>query len=432
MPVERRSREILEYIRSERAKLSPDSYFYYDRAGNEGTYSYGELVRNLYISSRCGILSKEMVHCILASYSLVLSNLYWKLHFKSYDITSEEYFALRNILGTSISGRWSNEILYTTFTYWDEVTKRARAVRIGSVSSSKCEQALQIPITHAWKQGFQWLLSGEDGQEKNGKKTFTEFLQLVEILGMFFTNVRNTAREEQREWKRANYGFQFVLLVQEKPGEKPTRVIPLSGNQNMSNVLPSKEYLVPTSKFACFNILNFVVNSFTWEEYFETLHSSLLNAILARTSNYDGLAGERRALTRRFQSCSLRREFKNWANTYGCCAIPFQHFDMTYNILKRQRDASDHGLPAQSNVTKFAVNCKTVYENIENALKNQDSSFGASFEQNFSDIFSKNPFIQVFKSCEKNKELCDRLAEIARVLGDEESATRSDVVLKPF
>ena len=76
MPLERRGLEIFNHIRAKRSELKHDSPFYFYADGSERAYSYGELIQNLYISSRSGILSKEMVHCLLASYSLVLAQLY--------------------------------------------------------------------------------------------------------------------------------------------------------------------------------------------------------------------------------------------------------------------------------------------------------------------------------------------------------------------
>lgn len=435
MPVERRSKEILEHIRSERANLNPGSAF--GPAANEGTYSYGELIRNLYISSRCEIFSKEMVHCILASYSLVLPNLYWKFRAKGYDITSEEYRSLRSMLGTSISGRWSNEILYTVFVRRENLGVSGRG-NIGSISTSRCNQALSILMTKKREAGFRWLLSTKNKARENQRELFQNFLRMVEILGMFFTNVRETEREEQREWKRANYGFYTDSANHESEGEEPTKVISLSGKQKASEVLPQIVFFKPKSQYACFNILNFAVNSFLWEEYFEALHSSLLDAILdwaqkqPDQSLHDGVSGRRQDLMRRLQSCSLKSAFKEWAHTCGCCAIPFQHFDMVYNILKRQRDASDHGLPEQAEASEFWSCCKRVYDNIAAALREQDQFYQNPGVPKFEDVFNRNPFRKAFSEYGSDQEFCAQFTELANVLIAEDTSLRQDVLLRTF
>ena len=445
MPVGRRSKEILGYIRSGRSKLDGKSPHHYGRERDEGTYSYGELAHNLYHSSRCGIFSKEMVHCILASYSLVLPRLYGRCCSEDPDTASKAFESLRSVLGTSISGRWSNEILYTTFMGdKDMVTDRANSAPIGSVSTRECNRALRIPISDEWYRAINCILFHGEDLDGKSKENFRDFIQSTELLCMFFTNVRETEREEQNEWKRADYGFSFESAGGES--EKPTQEILLNKQESVSKVFPQTKYLEPQAKYACFNILNFVVNSFTWDEFFETLHNSLLDALLQCGPHVledfrymdqlpmNNFNVDRRELLRKIKTHSLEARFRRWANTYGRCAIPFQHFDMTYNILKRQRDAIDHGLPGQANVSEFYACCVKVYENIASALEKQDEFFHEPLVTmfNFKDAFEKNPFIVEFKRCEKKPVFRALFMALANVLVVEESSARRDFLISQF
>lgn len=97
---------------------------------------------------------------------------------------------------------------------------------------------------------------------------------------------------------------------------------------------------------------------------------------------------------------------------------------MTYNILKRQADAVDHGLPERANVSDFFKCCKLVYQNIEKALNAQDHSYGEMSK--FGSTFSKNPFFVNFCSHVDGDEFALVLAELATALVRETSALRRD------
>lgn len=429
MPLKRRSQEIFDYIRSERAKLDHSSPFFFQADGNERAYSYGELIQNLYIASRCGIFSKEMIHCILASYSMVLPRLYEiSRSLSDTGAPMGSQYTLRSVLGTSVAGQWSNEILYTSFWYENPVKlknsglrSRMRATvesRIGSVSTNQLHQAFKIKIED--KSIFNTLFY-EDASETQ-KEGFEEFLNILEILGLFFTNIRNTRRETQREPKNAEYKFEVSFLGKDTNAQQNTTEISMDG----SNIAESRDvYLKAGSRYACFNILNFVVNSFTWEEYFNPLHGDFIKAIEDWLRPVQTTIPKSERLVR-LREYSLINDFRKWARDYGNCAIPFQHFDMTYNILKRQGDASDHGLPERENLSEFCTCCWQVYQNISDALGQQDDDYNKTTE--FQKAFTQNPFYKAFMAMEngQNDKLLFVLTELAKALVSESFARHRD------
>lgn len=87
--IDRRSEELLYDIRINRKKQEKKPNFEISAEGSilkfetneedisEGfRYSYGELIYNLYHATREGDYSKEMIHCILALYSVELNQIY--------------------------------------------------------------------------------------------------------------------------------------------------------------------------------------------------------------------------------------------------------------------------------------------------------------------------------------------------------------------
>ncbi len=427
MPLERRSVEIFGYIQSKRrSKPVQDTPFYFLASEGARTYNYGELLQSLYFSSRCGILSKELVHCVLASYSLVLPRLYEMYRTSTNNKLTLQY-TLRDVLGTSIAGRWSNEILYTSFWYegpgdmpMNPSIKRTNESQIGSVSTGQLDRVFRIKLEDTGIFDAIFGTEPPEDQVRQRKGDFKKFLNTLELLGMFFTNVRDTKRDPQRTVQTLTYGFAIQSLAEEAKTEKNVTNVTMDGQVTIS---PENIYLSASFRYACFNILNFVVNSFTQKEYFNALHGGLRQAVVTwREKNGRSTANNR--WQEWIQECSLYDDFLKWSNEYGDCAIPFQHFDMTYNILKRQADAVDHGLPERANVSDFFKCCKLVYQNIEKALNAQDHSYGEMSK--FGSTFSKNPFFVNFCSHVDGDEFALVLAELATALVRETSALRRD------
>ena len=243
------------------------------------------------------------------------------------------------------------------------------------------------------------------------------------ILGLFFTNVRNTKRETQREQKRTEYRFEISSSGKDDSAQQNTTEILMDGSNKAE---PKNIYLKAGSQYACFNILNFVVNSFAWEEYFNALHGSFIEAIKAWRSSDQITLVTQNEWSAQLREYSLMNKFRKWSRDYGDCALPFQHFDMTYNILKRQGDASDHGLPERANLSEFYACCRRVYQNISQALEQQDYDYNRTTK--FQDTFTQNPFYETFMAMEGrgNDVFLSALTDMAKALVSEGFARQRD------
>lgn len=424
--VDRRGEEIVTYIRNERNKLPwADKN---DSSGEWNGYSYGELIHSLYCATRIGsegktIFSKGMVHCILASYSIVLPRLVENGQI------DEMRDKIKNVLGTSISGPWADTILPTIFVsarendsgiprpnMWGKLGKFDIGCQLSAVLRIKCLP----PSVHVIG----------DRMETNDAET-KRFIQALELLGMFFTNI-------QLDNHTHNYALRWKHDVTEC-------------------------VLTTDANFACFNILNFVINSFFWEDYFDQFHTMLPEILRRREvsgalqsvagyraeekkveeaelavkqaqqkitelGNTSGRAQEVSEAEKNVRAArakavnlaegvmedlkkdadmaelmaaverhSLKEEYKAWAKKYGSCALPFQHFDMMYNLLKRQRDGYVHGVKAEAMPKDFLECCQTIYYNFYTALQEQDEFYGKCLPKKrikFADIYKSCPFIK--------------------------------------
>ncbi|MEH2940992.1 hypothetical protein [Lawsonibacter sp. JLR.KK007] len=362
-PIDRTSRDIIEYVQAE---MKGGLFFARSQPSENWGSSYGELMYNLYRASHTEtpgeqILSEKMVQSVLLSYSITLPQL----------VQRGDRELIKKILGSSIAGQWANDVLPTFFVNQNN-TKMTGRGRVGAYNIKNGFDS----IFH-----FSYTKTAEAG-----KFELRDFIQAVELLGMFFTTVQKD-------------GFPSHLSL-----ALEIRKPDWDWNSDIEFVLGSQ------ADSACFNLFNFVVNAYNWEEYFEQLHKSLAGVVESRISeeaaytnaSVDQLSlvvNEKKpdglALLRKY---SLKNQFKKWSENFGDLAMPIQHFDMMYNILRRQQDDRNHGLRAEANPSEYLDSCRIVYQNILDELYAQDefynkSRWGDEPFASFGDTFLNCPFI---------------------------------------
>ena len=140
--IENRNKEIISDI--DRHGTSISSKIVYKHKMDQN-YSYGELLYYLYEASQNELLSKDMICCILDSYTTVLTKYYRKI--KAGDARSHQ--KMLRAIGDSVAGGWSNQFLpeisiikelesdddfdYQIFP-WDENDRFSGAISYGSTS----------------------------------------------------------------------------------------------------------------------------------------------------------------------------------------------------------------------------------------------------------------------------------------------------------
>lgn len=108
-PLERQERELIDDIKR-RCNSQENSNEQRTFLEGRWQHNYGELLHCLYYATRLqkGGMSKELIYCILSSYSLVLNQLYYSPDFKT-DGESRKIFC--RFVGSSVAGIWANEML---------------------------------------------------------------------------------------------------------------------------------------------------------------------------------------------------------------------------------------------------------------------------------------------------------------------------------
>lgn len=459
LPIERQIRFFIEGALQRRGKLPDGDPYHFDIRGmNEykrierfALNSYGSLLEQLYAVTRCGIYSKRMIYCLLSSYSLELNKLvlsYQELLSMSSqnDEEGKRKLALlkktfRSIFGISVAGDWANRMIPEARTIVETKTiKQAdaqnseevveiskwEATPIGSVRG-KIMSTFVVPVH---KELLSWF-RGRKNNSGKGKQDFSQtppvwlkkfdsWLRNIEFFGMFFSGVA---------------AYQILLLSpeikkspQKNAGKEGTVLILKTGDNEKS------------SNTAHFNLFNFVIHSFFWEEYFENIHQMIRNAF----EGYLNDEKEREVLSCALENSSFYAEYKVWAEKGTPLALPIQHMDLIYNIFKRLADPRLNLLPGSMENKEFWTYLDRLYQSMGRALREQEEYYEEQETGALSQPFLTCPFVQqvshianlfafqnqdVQDQQNSPKEFgwmmdcIDRLAQISHQLHENENAT---------
>lgn len=411
----RRCQDLLNKIREMRGKyLKLEDNYHLTQVDYNWKYSYGELLRNLFYATRFREgYTKEFIYCILASNTTILTRCYHNYQYAKNEIEklakskemAEMYKeqleqleekkedakdTLKSVLGSSISGSWSNEMIPKAYGRvsqkamgkWSDVTVSMNVGSMNLQSLDKVFEAIELN-----PELIDTLCDVEKCKEAK------EFLKDLQYFCMFFTKISGPGEE---------YKFGFEIKRTE------IEVKEVKEDQEVRDVKEVKYLLGCTAQNACFNILNFVANSFQYEEYLNGICEDLADAC----SKYkkDQLALESKSkeefldkqvelkgnLAASFKKLSLLEEYKDWEkeDSLGEFAIPFYQFDLTYNLIKRLADKlqSKTRQVDSMDIKKYAEYCGKVYEDIADKLEEQDKVYGTDYAKHYREC----PFVQRF------------------------------------
>ena len=416
--IERRSRNIINDIRKERSEKEKRDVSTIRYVGKqEYSYSMGELLYTLYQASSEGLFTKELVSCILDSYTIMLTKLYRnyvaQLKRGEAEAARNDKNRLLEVMGASISSSWSN-LLMPRFRNGMELWG---GMDSAEQKGSKIVDFAAVKFTSAeidWS--FEIFGENEWASERNEKSV--EMLRMQEILCMFFTNVHNRNREE------STAGF----IIDYKPNE---------GKKSISDPLLRKEN---DFRFrctdGCFNIMNFVNNLFLGSDYFDKLHKDLEQAWIEYFEISKKFEGEnfsesdKKSFVKKFfAENSIYTEKKDWWEKSAGLALPVYSFDMIYNLFKRCYLNQD--LPY---IIKFEGKflpsiLKMLTEKIGSMLEKEAEYYykvkedEPMPENQFYSYYEKNPFLEYLKALEKDEVLKNifekRFRNIVRTIADQ-------------
>lgn len=411
VPIERRSRDIVGDIKE---GLKREGIHRTSRITNAKlSYSYGELLYFLYLASSDGIYSKSFICCILDSYTIMLTKTYLRLcramdEKKHKDSSKDEYpqndkdpqkdeepkiykDCLLDVIGSSVASSWSN--MYIPFLSKKEDVGNEDTMIYNVMDIAQNQDNVSIgAIRFDRKSSIEWdyVLPDTMTLEEAGNQ-----LRMLEILCMFFSDVYCVAEVPDNI-----HGFKIIYCPQgARSAEQQADGTDILGDSSGKNPACFKISFCA----CCFNIMNFVRNLFDGEEFFNSLHRSLLKGYgeyLKVIEKMDPAEEYEEAKTKAFfEQHSLKKNYLKWAEgTYGL-AMPVYSLDMMYNILKRQYKKQKR-FPAAMSPDNGWNYVRTVYENIGELLKEEDEFYYSDAEgkikkdaYHFYKAYAESPFI---------------------------------------
>lgn len=476
LPLHRQGRTLVDRIRDHRKNYvtSKEDTGYLDPTKHDRwRYSYGELLHNLYYSTRIpkdnlsydGFYSKEFIHCVLGTHSVLLNQI---IHLEG----APEL--LTQTIGSSVAGRWANEML-----------PKLKAETL----EPRPAGSLSIPIRHffGWDIPHDVLaaLTHPHYDEAGSPDIIRRFLEAFILVGMFFTGFPTK-------------GLQIVPRAGLLKGEYPV----------LSLDSASEDHI-------CFNVMNFVLNLYHYQDYLDKMFAKLekLGDDLAElfTRDWDGLRANAEWLIQKeqkgiqsndsddpansqmsffYQQKSTTRVenyldaikladewekllsgtifvddpdpktkfMKEWMaiiddlkrngfvkpirrwnqefKSLTATVLPVQHFDMMYNITKRLANVSYHDIPEEAAVEDICDCFADLYRNVAEELDLQDRLYELPGRKGFADAFRSSMFYQKFTvdSEERNPYIAPILVSMissALVQKDRRDAV-SDLMLPPL
>ena len=483
VPFYRRSKDILTHLRDlcrEKEKAEISLIKYVGKA--EKSYSYGELLYGLYKASKNGWFSKQMVWCILDSYTIMLTKYYREMIAAENERDAEkEKKKIMDIIGASVASSWSN-LLLPEWKFPGEVQsskpakepekkegneeqknnyavsgsgknqetdKKGMKLQVGAVKFSQIEGFawwFELPGSSKEKLVEQLLQKPVEQVQQELKEQLqqelAEQLQQFEILNMFFSDIYHDSPENNI--KESGFSIKYIA---NKLSCKTSDELPDADKEPQLRMRCTD---------ACFNIMNFVHNLFRGEEFFKDIREKLGTQYENYFSNLQKYIRDIRYEKKLkdikdiekinidwlseinvetfLEENSLYKKHQDWFNETHGLAMPVYSFDMMYNIFKRyyQKRETSLNVPNEEAVLE---NVKEVYKGIGERLREEDRFYYTNKENDnvnmeeqgkegmFYTYYQNSPFIDYIFSENASETFRKRFVEmlngIRRILVNE-------------
>ncbi len=480
LPLIRQERTFVDRVRQHRMDVvdQEDSLGYLAKTKRDRwKYSYGELLHNIYYATRIPrskgsedfYYSKEYVHCILGAHSVMMNQTPCREEREGAADAQDDWV---RIMGSSISGRWANDMLPDFFVDADRTTDKK--VEAGSISlpiRSFLNWKLPSEVQDALLNLGRGDVSGED------KKTVSQFMETMILIGMLFTG-----------FPQSGLKIQLEAEVEQNALESGGALYLRSSSED----------------HICFNVFNFVINLYVaihpyhmgegQKTYFQYMRKKLymLGQLIATQleRNYAGMWAEawqarddaekraeqlmqengspstfnifsesvqkyaadadrarawaiilgqgdpaksndragtappdsrgvdarcfitqwnsllKKLLGEKGDSGDYPKRVKKWESEHEefPFALPVQHFDMMYNIIKRLTNVYYHDIPEEAPIEEVCVYFSRLYENVGEELERQDNAYFPAvpgFEppcRGFAEAYRSTLFYQEFNA----------------------------------
>lgn len=366
----------------------------YNRYG----YSYGELLRSLYMLGREKGDYKSFVHCVLALETSQMTDLYQRFLRLKHDDSEESFSFLRklkHIMNGSMCGSWGNKLVpKMTNTNLDDTD-----IFLGFHSSTaswgyirgeygRVGEALRSFVYTAREK------SGVDSEKEKFLqcKEFLEdteilLIQSLELICLFLTNHKASDGTGWFKIEKLNPEVEMKItgnsvMGNEQENKDDEDLAEDTQEDNSFRTNSDNNIILANIKNcnATFDILGFVINCMLIQEFFDNVEKELMQACKEYCGELSDV--EKEELTSIIQEKSLKTEFIEWGDKYNYMALPVYSTDVIYNVLKRAVRKCSSGDEYTISEQDIIRSLRKAYENIGEELKKEDVYYENLSEEN--------------------------------------------------
>ncbi len=365
---------------------------------SEYEYSYGELMRALYIMGRTEIYDKKFVHALLAMYNNVLTKIFYRyreykfLYFNHKDATENEkreyfnnknnnYSALKEVMSNSIVGSWALYLMPNIGNF--DAHKPS-----GVASNVKlCKVCFNFePIGPALDN----IIAMKNNRNLNKAKFITNVANLADdlkeciIMLMFFSNFKTVT----------GYNDKYTIVYNKK----------------------DKRYMIENS-MADYNILNFINNTFIFDEFYNNFLEAILDLIRLNISDKEMVKNISVDMIKdKSRNNSFYKRMVNWINKYGGMIIPVYATDVYYNMIKRLVNSFNKSMKPIIEKDELFDTFISLIDCIREKLLNLESYYNHDkrpiFKETYSQIYKECPLIDFFEKKNKDEKFKQMFGDI--------------------
>ena len=427
LPLVRQDRTLVDDIRRHRMGVLDEEQTGYlpNNERDRWKYSYGEVLHNFYFATRIPpqgetagpfYRSKAFIQCILGTHSVLMNQ---TLHDKG------GHKEMLEILGSSVAGRWANDMLPSFF---HQDTQKTASRLVERVVSQAELGSVSLPV----RCFFNWEIP-EDIQKSlmslnqstvtaDAEETVGQFIKALFLLGMFFTG-----------FPQNGLGIQVKKATpkdnsKEKEGVGVTAVSKEVVQKSQDNA-ETWCMVSETEDHICFNAFNFVVNLYTAnsddsrlqnQSYFVLIKKKLIKLGGPLDQLINMSSGQPNNFNGRWEKLDdealqeYKQEIMQWQSKYGDFAfvLPVQHFDMMYNIIKRLANVAYHDISEEASVDQVYDHFKILYGNIKEELSAQDRVYFPDYKKGFTAAYADCLFYKVFMAEKGESEYYNEFVHI--------------------
>lgn len=364
---------------------------------NVRKYSYGELLRVIYLYGRLKPENKDFIKCLLAAFTVTFNRQFILMkHYKNEEMRNEAKTNLTALLGGSLTGTWTDQMLAKVKD--DSNQRDSDAVySVGNVDGVNMD-SIQIKkiLPKNWIEYGDRTAKGKLKQTLK-KKMNWDWVKDLELLLMFFSDFRDGM------YNRCKCSMEILQDIFENTEDIKSKILKeLSSRDSAFDKSDEDTEVIRLRGHANFNLFGFVNALYRWDDYFDEVHDAMKNMIcshykIEKQEDMDNIQ-------KWIEENSLKKEYSTWKNTYCGFALPFYNLDMTYNVLKRAmnefEELSAHVVKKESIVDEIG----NMYDRVKKQLAAEYEKYEGSAPEAWDKAFSESPFYREFMRRWKNND----------------------------